>query len=160
MFMDRDLPAGPMNCLKKKSVGQTRRDRPKRLGLLRREAPRMSKPLSSTPIPADVDVSSGDTQEWINRRATEQATRAANARQLSGRRRFIDPTTCEREYTEAEMEFMMAMNEYKRKSGRMFPTWSEVLEVVRSLGYEKIDDEPVPEPEPVKRAAKSALVTQ
>jgi hypothetical protein len=78
------------------------------------------------------------TPEWINRRATEQATRAANARQQSGRRRFVDPTTCEREYTRAETEFMVAMNEYKRRSGRMFPTWSEVLEVLRSLGYEKI----------------------
>jgi len=37
----------------------------------------------------------------------------------------------------AEMEFMQAMQEYKQKSGRMFPTWSEVLEVLRSLGYEK-----------------------
>ena len=35
---------------------------------------------------------------------------------------------------------MLAMNEYKHKSGRMFPTWSEVLEVLRSLGYEKIPD--------------------
>ena len=76
-------------------------------------------------------------QDWINRRASEQATRAANARQQSGRRRFVDPTTSEREYTEAEMEFMLAMNEYKRRSGRMFPTWSEVLEVLRDLGYVK-----------------------
>jgi hypothetical protein len=75
--------------------------------------------------------------EWTNRRATEQATRAAKARQTSGRRRFVDPTTCEREYSQAEVEFMLAMNEYKHKSGRMFPTWSEVLEVLRSLGYEK-----------------------
>ena len=44
----------------------------------------------------------------------------------------MDPTTSEREYSEAEMEFMMAMNEYKRSSGRMFPTWSEVLEVLRA----------------------------
>ena len=35
------------------------------------------------------------------------------------------------------MEFMLAMNEYKQQSGRMFPTWSEVLEVLRGLGYEK-----------------------
>jgi hypothetical protein len=77
------------------------------------------------------------TPEWSNRRATEQATRAAMARQVSGRRRFVDPTTCERDYTEAEMEFMLAMNAYKQQSGRMFPTWSEVLEVLRSLGYEK-----------------------
>lgn len=76
-------------------------------------------------------------QEWINRRASDQATRAANARQQSGRRRFVDPTTSEREYTAAELEFMLAMNEYKRRSGRMFPTWSEVLEVLRDLGYVK-----------------------
>ena len=85
------------------------------------------------------DHDSGQTARWINRRATEQATRAANARQLSGRRRFVDPTTCEREYTEAEMEFMLAMNEYKQRSGRMFPTWSEVLEVLQGLGYEKVE---------------------
>lgn len=78
--------------------------------------------------------------EWSNRRASEQATRAAKARQTSGRRRFVDPTTCERDYSAAEMEFMLAMNEYKHKSGRMFPTWSEVLEVLRSLGYEKLPE--------------------
>jgi len=78
--------------------------------------------------------------EWSNRRASEQATRAAKARQISGRRRFVDPTTCERDYSAAEMEFMLAMNEYKHKSGRMFPTWSEVLEVLRSLGYEKLPE--------------------
>jgi hypothetical protein len=32
---------------------------------------------------------------------------------------------------------MQAMKAYKESSGRMFPTWSEVLEVLRSLGYEK-----------------------
>jgi hypothetical protein len=79
----------------------------------------------------------GQTEEWINRRATDQAARAANARHQSGRRRCVDPTTCEREYTPAELEFMLAMNEYKRQSGRMFPTWSEVLEVLRDLGYAK-----------------------
>ena len=53
------------------------------------------------------------------------------------RRRQIDPTTCERDYTPDEIEFMGAMDEYKRRSGRMFPTCSEVLEVLKSLGYEK-----------------------
>ena len=33
---------------------------------------------------------------------------------------------------------MQAMQDYKLKSGRMFPTWSEVLEVLRALGYEKL----------------------
>lgn len=53
------------------------------------------------------------------------------------RRRQIDPTTCERDYTDDEVEFMKAMDDYKRRSGRSFPTWSEVLEVVRSLGYSR-----------------------
>ena len=78
-----------------------------------------------------------ESNAWTDRRATAQAVRAATARNTSGRRRFVDPTTCEREYSRAEREFMEAMQTYKHKSGRMFPTWSEVLEVLRDLGYEK-----------------------
>jgi hypothetical protein len=54
------------------------------------------------------------------------------------RRRQIDPTTCERDYQPEEIEFMKAMDDYKRRSGRQFPTWSEVLEVIRDLGYRKV----------------------
>lgn len=76
-----------------------------------------------------------------DRRASEQPV-AVERRQLErrekvSRRRQIDPTTCEREYTTDEVEFMNALDDYKRKSGRMFPTCSEVLEVVRGLGYVK-----------------------
>lgn len=53
------------------------------------------------------------------------------------RRRQIDPTTCERDYTPEEIEFMRAMDDYKRKSGRQFPTWSEVLEVLKAIGYKR-----------------------
>jgi hypothetical protein len=63
--------------------------------------------------------------------------RRKSSRRKVERRRMIDPTTCERDYTDDEIAFMRAMDDYKRKSGRMFPTWSEVLEVVRSLGYVK-----------------------
>ncbi len=52
-------------------------------------------------------------------------------------RRRIDPTTCERDYAADEVEFMKALDRYKRTSGRQFPTCSEILEVVRSLGYAK-----------------------
>ncbi len=54
------------------------------------------------------------------------------------RRRQIDPTTCERDYSNDEIEFMHAMDVYKRNNGRMFPTCSEILEVVRSIGYQKM----------------------
>jgi hypothetical protein len=75
----------------------------------------------------------------------QPAAAALERRKKVQRRRQIDPTTCERDYTIDEVEFMNAMDEYKRKSGRMFPTCSEVLEVIRGLGYLKLS--------PVDRAA-------
>jgi hypothetical protein len=66
---------------------------------------------------------------------------AAEKRRTSERRRLIDPTTCERDYDEAETSFMKAMERYKRENRRPFPTWSEVLEVLISLGYRKVEAE-------------------
>jgi hypothetical protein len=66
----------------------------------------------------------------VERRQIERRTKVA-------RRRQIDPTTCERDYTPAEVEFMSALDDYKRRSARMFPTCSEILEVILALGYEK-----------------------
>ena len=65
----------------------------------------------------------------------------AAPRRKKQRRRQIDPTTCEREYSDDEVVFMHAMDAYKRSSGRMFPTCSEILEVVRGLGYTKLTAE-------------------
>lgn len=62
---------------------------------------------------------------------------SSDAPQKQARRRQIDPTTCERDYDNDEVEFMRALDEYKRRSGRMFPTCSEILEVLRKLGYSK-----------------------
>ncbi len=64
--------------------------------------------------------------------------RQADRRQLPERRRQVDPTTCERDYNEEEITFMKAMDQYKRDNRRPFPTWSEVLEVLRALGYRKV----------------------
>lgn len=76
-------------------------------------------------------------EPWTDTRASAQALRAAQARQVSGRRRLVDPATCDRDYSDDEWEFMQAMQDYKQRSGRNFPTWSEVLEVLRALGYAK-----------------------
>ena len=62
-------------------------------------------------------------------------------RRKKQRRRHIDPTTCERDYNDKEIEFMRAMDDYKHASGRMFPTCSEVLEVIRGLGYYQLTEE-------------------
>lgn len=62
-------------------------------------------------------------------------------RRRKERRRQIDPTTCERDYNTDEIDFMQALDAYKRSSGRMFPTCSEILEVIRGLGYAKLTDD-------------------
>lgn len=84
-----------------------------------------------------------DRRERATERRTKNTTIPVDRRKLErrvkvARRRQIDPTTCERDYTPEEVEFMNAMNNYKRTSGRMFPTCSEVLEVIRDLGYVKM----------------------
>ncbi|MGQ0636042.1 MAG: hypothetical protein ACT4QC_15635 [Planctomycetaceae bacterium] len=92
-----------------------------------------------------VDRRSGDRRLSIDRRAGEAAgtgtyvgeQRRGVPRRKVERRRQIDPTTCERDYTPEEIEFMRAMDEYKRRAGRQFPTWSEVLEVLKGLGYKR-----------------------
>ena len=82
----------------------------------------------------------GEDLVTIDRRRNEEAALAPvlERRAKVQRRRQIDPTTCERDYSIEEVEFMNAMDEYKRKNGRMFPTCSEVLEVIRGLGYVRI----------------------
>ena len=62
----------------------------------------------------------------------------ANERRKVTRRRRIDPTTCERDYSDSEIEFIQAMDDYKNASGRMFPTCSEILEVIIKLGYRQV----------------------
>ena len=84
-------------------------------------------PQMVEPDQASTDMSIEERREIIDRRRQD-------------RRRQIDPTTCERDYSDNEVEFMKAMDDYKRKSGRPFPTWSEVLEVMMSLGYRKVAD--------------------
>lgn len=83
-----------------------------------------------------------------NRRKSEELTdesleqfEGEERRSKTERRRQIDPTTCERDYTNDEVDFMRAMDDYKRKSGRQFPTWSEVLEVLHAMGYRRVAEE-------------------
>ena len=51
--------------------------------------------------------------------------------------------------TAAEVEFLMAMDRYKRDYARPFPTWREVMGVFLRLGYARqekvIENEPIPQ---------------
>ena len=41
--------------------------------------------------------------------------------------------------TDEQFEFIMAIEEYKKLNKKVFPTWTEVLEVINYLGYHKHD---------------------
>jgi len=44
----------------------------------------------------------------------------------------------EGQMSDDQFEFLMAIDEYKRKNTRPFPTWTEILEVIKALGYRKV----------------------
>jgi len=99
------------------------------------EAAEMVRPVASVrPV-----VSESAGQRLLREDEASQRREIIERRRMD-RRRQIDPTTCERDYSDQQIEFMRAMDDYKRKSGRPFPTWSEVLEVLLSLGYRKVAD--------------------
>jgi hypothetical protein len=62
-----------------------------------------------------------------------------------GRRRSEDRKAAEEgQMSDEQFEFVMAIDEYKRANARPFPTWTEVLDVIKALGYRR-----VAEPQPL-----------
>lgn len=70
-----------------------------------------------------------------------------------GRRRSDDRKAAEEgEMTIEQFEFVMAVQTYKKVNHKLYPTWTEILEIVHQLGYRKVlartvDLDGVPEPE-------------
>jgi hypothetical protein len=103
-----------------------------------------------------VDRRRGERREKVTNNAVETKL-PAERREKKNRRRQIDPTTCERDYNADEVEFMQALDAYKRTSGRMFPTCSEILEVIRGLGYVR-PQTPAPEGEATENVTLESAV--
>ncbi len=80
--------------------------------------------------------------------------RRGPGRRLSDERKTAE----EGEMNELQFEFVMAVEMYKKLNKRLYPTWTEILEVLRQLGYRKVlprevDLPNVPEPGLFKDAA-------
>jgi len=87
---------------------------------------------------------SGPTDYCGPERRTQGDRRRSPERRLGGiaGRRQEDRKAFEEriengELTLEEVEFVRAIDRYKRKYDRPFPTWSEVLLVIKQLGYTK-----------------------
>ncbi len=46
----------------------------------------------------------------------------------------------EGQLNEEQFEFLLAIDQYKHANQRPFPTWTEVLEVLKAIGYRKVAD--------------------
>ena len=87
------------------------------------------------------------------RRKGERRDTGLERRRGPGRRRSDERKSAEEgEMNSHQFEFVMAIETYKKVNRRMYPTWTEILEVVSQLGYRKVKPrnitlDNVPEPE-------------
>ena len=78
-------------------------------------------------------------QQRHNRRNVVDRRSGMDRRRGPGRRRGeVRRAAEEGEITGELLEFVMAIDEYRRINERPFPTWSEVFEIVQYLGYRKV----------------------
>ena len=93
------------------------------------------------------------TQNVVDRRL------GLDRRRGPGRRRGDDRKSAEEGHmSDEQFQFLMAIQQYKEQNSRPFPTWTEVLEVIKVLGYRKVaDPQPLAEcrekqPQPVEQS--------
>jgi hypothetical protein len=80
-----------------------------------------------------------DRRSKIDRRSKVDRRSGLDRRRGPGRRRGdIRRAAEEGEMTNELLEFVMAIDEYKRTNDRPFPSWSEIFEIIQYLGYRKV----------------------
>lgn len=79
------------------------------------------------------DRRQGERRSVVDRRSGLDRRRGPGVRRSEDRR-----SAEEGEMTDEQFEFIAAINEYKRVNRRPFPSWTEVLDVIKALGYRKV----------------------
>ena len=74
-----------------------------------------------------------------DRRSVVDRRLGLDRRRGPGRRLADDRKSAEEgQMSDEQFDFLMAIDEYKRQNSRPFPTWTEVLDVIKALGYRKV----------------------
>ncbi len=81
--------------------------------------------------------SDGGRRDSVVERRTDQGTGLERRRGPGRRRSDFMRAAEEGEMTSEQFLFVMAIDAYKRVNNQPYPTWTEVLEVIRKLGYRK-----------------------
>ena|SRR5215475_12981747 len=92
----------------------------------------------------------GDRRQGVADRRSGLERRRGPGRRRSDSRRSAE----EGELSDEQFEFVMAIDEYKRINRRPFPSWTEVLEIIKYLGYRKV----APQGEHLDRIASAEQV--
>jgi hypothetical protein len=81
-----------------------------------------------------------DSNSFEERRESVVDRRIGLDRRRGPGRRLTDERKSaeEGQMSQEQFAFLMAIEEYKKKNARPFPTWTEVLEVIKALGYRKV----------------------
>ena len=79
-----------------------------------------------------------DPRSGLDRRKLAGAESGLERRRGPGRRRTDFTRSAEEgEMTPEQFLFLKAIDEFKRANGKTFPSWADILEVIRLLGYRK-----------------------
>ena len=85
----------------------------------------------------------GDATHISNNLATRLDDRRSDLdrRRGPGRRRSDDRKAAEEgQMTDEQFDFIMAIDQYKKLNSKPFPSLNEVLEIIKTLGYRKVED--------------------
>jgi len=81
------------------------------------------------------------TQQRTGERRRNVIERRMNLdrRRGPGKRRPEDRRAAEEgEMNDEQFEFLMTIDRYKKENQKPFPTWTEVLDVIKAMGYRKV----------------------
>jgi hypothetical protein len=99
----------------------------------------MTDSARSKPTDPTAGKARGAERRQSERRDVVDRRSGLDRRRGPGRRRTDERRAAEEgEMTDEQFEFIMALNEYKAVNRRPFPTWTEVLDVIKALGYRKV----------------------
>jgi hypothetical protein len=99
----------------------------------------MKQPNPETDAPGGPGTTATPERRRTDRRSGIERRSRLDRRRGPGRRRTDYRRDAEEGHmNEEQLEFLKAVDEYKRVNNRPFPTWTEVLDVVLYLGYRKV----------------------
>ncbi len=99
----------------------------------------MSKSSEQPDEKTDQNCDGPDRRGSDRRRGVVDRRSGLDRRRGPGRRRSEQRRSAEEgEMTPEQFDFIMAVNEYKRVNNRPFPSWTEVLDIIKAIGYRKV----------------------